>query len=87
VQGYRGVVAMLPESDLGVAILWNSESSLPSGLLPTVLDRALGLQPHWLDGRTLDTTLYARGQQADPDDASDTAAAGSNASTARARPQ
>ena len=86
VQGYRGVVAMIPESDLGVAILWNSESSLPSGLLPTILDRALGLQPHWLDGRMLDTTLYARGQT-DSDDSSEAAPAGSNASTARARPQ
>jgi beta-lactamase class C len=90
VQGYRGVVAMVPESDLGVAILWNSESSLPSALMPTILDRALGLQPHWLDDRTLDTTLYARNQ---PDSSDDTTeggannAAGPNASTARARPQ
>src|SRR5690606_651708 len=36
--------------DLGVAILWNSESSLPSGLLPTILDQAIGLPPkRWLD--------------------------------------
>ncbi|MFT3754597.1 MAG: serine hydrolase domain-containing protein [Pseudoxanthomonas sp.] len=50
VQGYRGLVAMVPERDLGVAILWNSDSSLPSGLLPTVLDRAIGLPPQqWLD--------------------------------------
>lgn len=86
VQGYRGVVAMLPESDLGVAILWNSESSLPSALLPTILDRALGLTPHWLDGRTLDDTLYAR-NQAEPDESPETTPAGGNASTARARPQ
>src|SRR5690606_39533931 len=43
VQGYRGVMAMLPERDLGVVILWNSTSGLPSGLLPTILDRAIGL--------------------------------------------
>ncbi|MEJ7746241.1 MAG: serine hydrolase domain-containing protein [Luteimonas sp.] len=43
VQGYRGVMAMMPERDLGIAILWNSDSSLPSGLLPTILDRAVGL--------------------------------------------
>jgi Beta-lactamase class C and other penicillin binding proteins len=50
VQGYRGMTAMLPGRDLGIAILWNSESSLPSGLLPTILDRALGLPPErWLD--------------------------------------
>lgn len=50
VQGYRGMVALIPERDLGIAILWNSDSSVPSGLLPTILDRALGLsaQP-WLD--------------------------------------
>jgi beta-lactamase class C len=87
VQGYRGVVAMLPESDLGIAILWNSESALPSGLLPTMLDSALGLSPHWLDDRTLDNTLYARNNQAEPDEPADSTPAGGNASTARARPQ
>lgn len=50
VQGYRGAVALMPERDLGIAILWNSESSLPSGLLPTILDSAIGLPYHaWLD--------------------------------------
>ncbi|MET0807687.1 MAG: serine hydrolase domain-containing protein [Pseudoxanthomonas sp.] len=50
VQGYRGLVALVPGRDLGVAILWNSESSLPSGLLPTILDRAMGLPAQrWLD--------------------------------------
>ena len=50
VQGYRGLVAMLPERDFGIALLWNSDSSLPSGLLPTMLDRALGLpEQRWLD--------------------------------------
>ncbi len=50
VQGYRGLVALVPERDLGVALVWNSESPLPSGLLPTILDRAIGLpaQP-WVD--------------------------------------
>ncbi|GAB6195954.1 serine hydrolase domain-containing protein [Lysobacter xanthus] len=43
VQGYRGVVAMLPDRDFGVAMMWNSESSMPSALLPTILDRALGI--------------------------------------------
>ncbi|PNS07412.1 serine hydrolase domain-containing protein [Solilutibacter silvestris] len=43
VQGYRGAMAVLPDRDLGVVILWNSESALPSGLLPTILDRALDL--------------------------------------------
>jgi len=50
VQGYRGAMALLPDSDLGIAILWNSESALPSGLLPTILDSALGLTGgQWLD--------------------------------------
>jgi len=50
VQGYRGLVALVPGQDLGVAILWNSESGLPSGLLPTILDRAMGLPAQrWLD--------------------------------------
>ncbi|WP_043290393.1 serine hydrolase domain-containing protein [Pseudoxanthomonas spadix] len=49
VEGYRGLVAMVPGRDFGVAILWNSTSPLPSGLLPTVLDTALGLPPQqWL---------------------------------------
>jgi len=52
VQGYRAILGILPERDLGVAIVWNSESSAPSGLLPTVLDRALKLPAHdWLDVR------------------------------------
>lgn len=50
VQGYRGLVALVPERDFGVALLWNSDSSLPSGLLPTILDRAIGLPAQrWLD--------------------------------------
>ncbi|HEY9400976.1 MAG TPA: serine hydrolase domain-containing protein [Luteimonas sp.] len=81
VQGYRGVVALVPERDLGVVILWNSESSLPSGLMPTILDSAIGLTPHWLDERTLGDSLYARG--ADDDDA----AAGADSSTALSRPK
>ncbi|NIJ68201.1 serine hydrolase domain-containing protein [Xanthomonas sp. 60] len=50
VQGYRGLLALVPGRDLGIAIMWNGESSLPSGLLPTVLDAALGLPAQkWLD--------------------------------------
>lgn len=80
VQGYRGMMALLPEQDLGVAILWNSESALPSGLLPTILDSVLGLQGgRWLDEDTLDGSedlLYA--ERAAP--------AGGNASRAKASP-
>lgn len=80
VQGYRAVVAMVPERDLGLAILWNSESALPSGLLPTILDRAIGLSPgHWLDADTENEiqTLYANRPQP----------AGVDASTAEAMPK
>ena len=62
VQGYRGAMALLPGSDLGIAILWNSESALPSGLLPTILDSALGLSGgQWLDEDVTapEPTMYA----------------------------
>ncbi len=63
VQGYRGAMALLPGKDLGVVLLWNSESALPSGLLPTILDSALGLADgQWLDSDldVGDDTLYAQ---------------------------
>ena len=60
VQGYRGMIALLPERDLGVAILWNGESSMPSGLLPTILDRAIGLSQHqWLSPNVMDDAMLA----------------------------
>ncbi len=50
VQGYRALMGVMPEADFGVAIVWNSESGLPSALFPTILDRRLGLDPEiWLD--------------------------------------
>ena len=59
VQGYRGMIAMLPDRDFGVALLWNSESSLPSGLLPSIIDRAMGLPAHrWLDVDPEESSLY-----------------------------
>lgn len=63
VQGYRGMMAMVPERDLGIVILWNSESSLPSGLMPTILDRAIGLPAvAWIDtgSQRADTMMAAR---------------------------
>ena len=60
VQGYRGMIALLPGRDLGVAIMWNGESSLPSGLLPTILDRAIGLSQHqWLAPNVVDDAMVA----------------------------
>lgn len=82
VQGYRGLIAMVPELDFGVAMLWNSESSLPSGLLPTMLDSALGLPAgQWLDD-DIDPTLYAEAtpEQTGPD------APGTHVSKATAAP-
>lgn len=91
VDGYRGLVAMLPERDLGVVILWNSNSTLPSGLLPTILDRAVGLQSHpWLDVPGADERLLAT--EAADDDADDAQqdnakAAGSSSRSANAAPR
>ena len=84
VQGYRAAMALVPGQDLGIVILWNSESALPSGLLPTVLDRALGLQGgKWLDEKVLgqDPAFYAAGQQAPG-----APSVGSDASAAQASP-
>lgn len=82
VQGYRGVVAMLPDRDLGIAMLWNSESSLPSALLPTMLDRAIGLtDQRWLDDEFDDPTLYADATPSNPN------TAGSTATKSTAAPQ
>jgi beta-lactamase class C len=45
VQGYRGLIGILPDRGIGIVVLWNSESAAPSGLLPSLMDRALGLPP------------------------------------------
>ena len=83
VQGYRGAVALLPGRDLGIAILWNSESSLPSGLVPTILDSAIGLPYHaWLD---LD--LPDRLEQPETMYAGQAPASGIDASTSTAAPE
>jgi beta-lactamase class C len=83
VQGYRGMIAMLPDRDFGVALLWNSESSVPSGLLPTIIDRALGLSPQrWLDVDTDETSLYV-----DSSDLPAVSPAGSTATKASAAPR
>ena len=82
VQGYRGVTALLPGRDLGVAILWNSESALPSGLLPTILDRAIGIPvQRWLD---VDTDFGGDNLMAE--DAAPGSAPGASASSSVAAP-
>ncbi|GMU44008.1 MAG: beta-lactamase family protein [Xanthomonadales bacterium] len=50
VQGYRAMVGLLPEQGFGVAVLWNSNSGVPAGLLPRIVDRQLQIEgPDWLD--------------------------------------
>jgi beta-lactamase class C len=88
VQGYRGVMALLPERDLGVAIVWNANSSLPSGLLPTILDRAIGATPQrWLEeeAEPLDEGLYAQGLPKLPE--APPAGGGAEASVSNAKPR
>jgi beta-lactamase class C len=81
VQGYRGLVALVPERDLGIAIMWNSDSSLPSGLLPTILDRAMGLPAQqWLDTPIGSDLLLVESRDAADDDS------GTSASKAAAGP-
>jgi beta-lactamase class C len=49
VRGYRGLIGFLPDQDIGIVVLWNSEASSPSGLMPTFFDNALGLPSrNWL---------------------------------------
>jgi beta-lactamase class C len=43
VQGYRGLIAFLPKENVGLVVLWNSESAAPSGLLPSFMDRVLNI--------------------------------------------
>ena len=83
VQGYRGLVALIPERDLGIAIMWNSESSLPTGLLPTILDRAMGLPTQqWLDEKIGSDLLMADSVDTPTQDTS-----GSSAAKAAASPK
>ena len=56
VQGYRGLIAFLPGEDVGIVVLWNSESAAPSSLLPSLMDRVLGLPTRdWLGVETDDS--------------------------------
>lgn len=60
VQGYRAMIAFLPEYRFGLAMLWNSESALPAGLLPMLLDRYLGLpEVNWAGLHEEDTDAMA----------------------------
>ena len=95
VQGYRGLIALMPERDLGVVILWNSESGLPSGLLPTILDSAIGLPAQrWLDEDVITDSWYAERNGRVPSNgvqpgstSTPTTSGGAQADTAEARPR
>lgn len=55
VQGYRAMLGFLPDHGFGFAVLWNSETGVPAGLLPVALDRFLGLpNVDWLELDKLD---------------------------------
>jgi beta-lactamase class C len=55
VQGYRGMLGFLPDRGFGFAVLWNSETNVPAGLLPVALDRYLELPAvDWLELDRLD---------------------------------
>src|SRR5690606_16578137 len=84
VQGYRGMIAMIPETDLGIVMLWNGESALPTGLLPTMIDRALGIPSEltaWLDPKIDTNVMYATQPRLDGN------APGSTATRSTAAPQ
>lgn len=87
VQGYRGMIALLPERDLGIVVMWNGESSTPSGLLPVILDSAIGLpvQHRWLDIDFDDPSLYAH--RSAPASQPDRLNPGSSATQAVAAPE
>lgn len=43
VQGYRAMIGFLPNRRVGIVMLWNCECAAPSGLMPMLFDRYLGL--------------------------------------------
>lgn len=56
------MIAIVPDTDLGIVMLWNGESALPTGLLPTMIDRALGIPSEmtaWLDPKINTNVMYA----------------------------
>jgi len=57
VQGYRALIAFLPKYRFGVVMLWNCESAVPTGLLPMLFDRYLGLPgENWAGIENADAT-------------------------------
>jgi len=58
VQGYRSMIAFFPKQKFGAVMLWNCECVVPSGLMPMLLDRYLGLPR--VDWAGLDTLPASR---------------------------
>jgi len=62
VQGYRTMIAFFPKYRFGAVMLWNCESAAPSGLMPMLLDRYLGLpEVNWAGIDKSDTEDLAGG--------------------------
>ncbi len=62
VQGYRAMIAFLPRYRFGAVMLWNCESAAPSGLMPMLMDRYLGLpEVNWAGIDKSDTEDLAGG--------------------------
>lgn len=50
VEGYRAMIGFLPDRDVGLVMLWNCNCAAPSGLMPMLFDRMLGLPDQdWAD--------------------------------------
>ncbi len=62
VQGYRAMIGFLPKHRFGVVMLWNCESAAPSGLMPMLFDRYLGLpRVDWAGVGSLDVPSSSGG--------------------------
>lgn len=88
VQGYRGAIALLPERDLGVVLLWNGATAAPTGLMPTILDRAIGLHDRqWIEVDDEAPSLFAeRGLPPLPVGETDETPVGAAGSVSNAKP-
>ncbi len=53
VQGYGAAIALIPDANVGLVTLWNSESTRPWGIIPVFVDAYLGLPAQ--DWMKLDT--------------------------------
>ncbi|MGH8042296.1 MAG: serine hydrolase domain-containing protein [Rudaea sp.] len=67
VQGYRSMIAFFPKYRFGAVMLWNCECALPSGLMPMLLDRYLGLhEVDWAGLQALHPAQHSLAVRATP---------------------